>query len=114
MENCVFCGMIAGEVASERVYEDEWAFVVKDINPQAPVHLLIIPREHVPSLLELDSQEGQISAHLLGLVQKMARDNDLESNGFRVVVNTGPEGGQTVGHLHIHLLGGRVMRWPPG
>ncbi len=114
MENCVFCGMIAGEVASEKVYEDDQAFVVKDINPQAPVHLLIIPREHVSSLLELDSQESQVSAHLLSLVQKMARDHDLETNGFRVVVNTGPEGGQTVGHLHIHLLGGRVMRWPPG
>lgn len=117
--DCLFCSIVAGEIPAKRVFEDEHVIVFRDISPQAPAHLLIIPRAHIASLDALaDSgldEPGQDA--LLGrmhrIAAKVARSEGLD-RGYRTVINTGPDGGQTVSHLHVHLLGGRAMHWPPG
>jgi histidine triad (HIT) family protein len=113
--DCIFCKIAAGEIPAKKLYEDEQAIAIADINPQAPVHALIIPKQHIASLAEIGSseQEKKLVGHLHGIASQLARQQSL-SRGYRIVINTGPEGGQTVGHLHLHLLGGRQMHWPPG
>lgn len=105
MSDCLFCKIVAGELPSDRVYEDEKVIVFKDIYPKADVHLLAIPRQHVASLNELDESHDEVMAHLLRLMPKLAKQQGLD-NGFRVIINTGPGGGQEVYHLHLHLMGG--------
>ncbi|MCK5876119.1 MAG: histidine triad nucleotide-binding protein [Candidatus Marithrix sp.] len=100
---CLFCKIIAGELPSEQVYSDEKVVVFKDINPKAPIHLLIVPREHIISLNELTDDD--LTVHMMGLLPKLAKEQGL-NGGFRTVINTGPAGGQIVFHIHIHLLGG--------
>lgn len=112
--NCIFCRIARGELSSQIVHEDERAVAFRDVNPQAPLHLLVIPRRHVISLAELDGEEAELSAHLLRVVARVAREQGLEERGYRVVANVGEHGGQTVDHLHFHVLGGRRMTWPPG
>ncbi len=115
MENCIFCQIAEGELDAEICYQDQRIIVFKDVNPQAPVHLLAIPRRHIASLDELQKEEDyQLLPHLFRVINSMAREEGLEERGFRVVVNCGEEGGQTVSHLHFHLLGGRQLEWPPG
>jgi histidine triad (HIT) family protein len=109
--DCVFCRIVRGELPSRRVYEDDDAVAFADIAPQAPTHVLIVPRRHVASLDELD--DPALAGRLLVRAAALAASLGLKG-GYRVVVNTGPDGGQTVGHLHLHLLGGRAMTWPPG
>ena len=111
--DCVFCKIAAGEIPSTAVYQDELAYAFGDINPKAPVHVLIIPREHIGSLAEAGSDKRALLGHLMGVAGKIARQKSL-AKGYRVVVNTGEDGGQTVEHLHLHLMGGRQMTWPPG
>jgi len=111
--NCIFCKIVAGEIPSKPVYQDEQAYAFADLNPQAPVHILIVPREHLGSLDDSDASKRALLGHLLSTAAKIAREKGL-GKGYRVVVNTGPDGGQTVDHLHLHLLGGRAMHWPPG
>lgn len=106
--NCIFCKIATGQLSSEQVYSDEHAIVFKDIHPKAPVHLLLIPREHIPSLNELGTQHTDLIAYLLRLLPKIAKEQGL-ADGFRTVINTGPAGGQVVFHLHIHLLGGKTF-----
>ncbi|MDM8568918.1 histidine triad nucleotide-binding protein [Thiotrichales bacterium HSG1] len=101
--DCLFCKIITGELPSEQVYSDETVVVFKDINPKAPIHLLIVPREHIISLNELDNDD--LTVHMMQLLPKLAKYQGL-NGGFRTVINTGPAGGQIVFHLHIHLLGG--------
>jgi histidine triad (HIT) family protein len=96
------------------VHEDERVVAFRDINPQAPVHLLFVPRDHVASLDELDERGGDLLAALLLAVRRVARREGLAEGGYRTVINTGEDGGQTVHHLHVHLLGGRPLTWPPG
>lgn len=103
--NCLFCKIIAGEIPSEQVYSDDQVVVFKDINPKAAVHLLIVPKEHIVSLNELEEQHDSLIAHMMRLLPTIAKQQGLE-NGFRTVINTGPAGGQIIFHLHIHLLGG--------
>lgn len=103
--NCLFCKIIAGEIPSDQVYVDEKVVVFKDIYPKADVHLLVIPREHIASLEDLNPQHDSLTAHMLRLLPKLAADQGLE-NGFRTIINTGPGGGQEIYHLHMHLLGG--------
>jgi histidine triad (HIT) family protein len=103
--DCLFCKIIAGEIPSEQVYSDEQVVVFKDINPKAPVHLLMVPREHIKSLNELQAQHEGLIAYMMRLLPQIAKEQGLD-NGFRTVINTGPGGGQEVFHLHIHLLGG--------
>ena len=114
MSDCIFCRIAKQEIPATVVYEDESVIAFKDLSPQAPVHILIIPKKHVASLMEERAEDSQTLPHIMGeVVPKLANEQQL-SAGFRVVINTGEEGGQTVNHLHFHLLGGRSMQWPPG
>jgi histidine triad (HIT) family protein len=113
MTDCVFCRIVAGEIPAEVVERTEAALVIRDLNPQAPTHLLVIPKEHAADLGELVASASPADVgQLFSLASKIGRD--AGSGGYRVVVNEGKEGGQTVFHLHIHVLAGRPMRWPPG
>ncbi len=107
---CLFCEMLKGNIPYTPVYEDDNLFVIKDISPIAPVHLLIIPKEHIADATELGSR-GDISAEIFSTAQKVAKEQGL-TNGFRLVTNIGNEGGQSVSHLHFHLLGGKKLGWP--
>ncbi len=111
--DCVFCRIVAGEIPAERLHDDDQVIAIRDINPQAPTHVLIIPKQHIASMLEPDG-----TLHLYERIVEVARilapRLGVADRGFRLLVNTGPEGGQAVPHMHFHLLGGRVMGWPPG
>jgi histidine triad (HIT) family protein len=111
--SCLFCKIIDGSIPSTRVYEDEQCIAFADIHPQAPVHLLIVPRKHIGSLAEATAGDTPLLGDLLAATAKIARQKGL-GNGYRTVINTGDDGGQTVEHLHLHLLGQRSMHWPPG
>ncbi len=113
MENCIFCKIVRGEIPSAKVYEDDKVYAFRDINPQAPVHVLIIPKEHIVSAEEITAQNSGIVAHIFEIAATLAKENGLD-NGFRLVTNCGTDGGQTVGHLHFHMLAGRSLAWPPG
>ena len=113
-ENCLFCKIIAGEIPSAKVYEDDVCIAFNDISPQAPTHILIIPREHIASLDETQNQHQATLGHLLLTCAKIAREKGFAENGYRTVINTNRDGGQTVFHLHVHLLGGRPFAFPPG
>ena len=111
--SCLFCKILDGSIPSTRVYEDEDCIAFADIHPQAPVHVLVVPRKHIGSLAEAEAEDTPLLGKLLSAVAEIAHQKGL-ANGYRTVINTGDEGGQTVGHLHLHLLGGRPMHWPPG
>ena len=111
--DCLFCKIAGGEIPATKVYEDASCIAFSDIHPQAPVHLLIIPRQHIASLDEVRETYRELLGHLMLVAAELAKQQKL-SKGFRVVMNTGVDGGQTVHHLHLHLLGGRAMHWPPG
>jgi len=111
--SCLFCKIAAGEIPSTGVYQDELAYAFADINPKAPAHLLIIPREHIGSLDEAGKEHRALLGHLMWVAAEIARRKGM-GRGYRIVVNTGKDGGQTIDHLHLHLLGGRSLVWPPG
>ena len=111
--DCLFCKIIAGTIPAPRVFEDDKSIAFTDINPQAPTHVLIVPRQHITSLAEATVEDSALLGHLLWVTTEIARQRSL-THGYRTVINSGPDGGQTVDHLHIHLLGGRHMGWPPG
>ena len=113
-DHCLFCRIIAGEIPGEVLYQDEHLVAIKDISPQAPTHTLIIPREHMESLNDVGQGDEILLGHLLRVTAKVANQAGLADDGYRVVINSGPNAGQTVPHLHVHLLGGRPMKWPPG
>ena len=113
MPDCIFCRIIRGEAPAKKVYEDERAFVFEDINPQAPTHVLIIPKKHIVGLKEAQAEDAEIIGYLHLVAAQIARERGIE-NGYRTVFNVGPRAGQSVFHLHLHLLGGRSLRWPPG
>jgi histidine triad (HIT) family protein len=112
--SCVFCRIIAGQAPATIVYEDEQAVAFRDIMPQAPVHILIVPREHIPGPLDVSGDNEALVGHLVAVAAKVARQEGLAADGYRLVLNQGRYGGQSVFHLHLHLLGGRRMTWPPG
>lgn len=111
--DCLFCRMISGEIPTKKVYEDEETFVFEDIKPQAPTHVLIIPKRHIVDVKEAKKEDAEIIGKLHLVAAKIARDRKIE-NGYRTVFNVGPGAGQSVFHLHLHLLGGRTLEWPPG
>lgn len=113
MSDCLFCKIVSGEIPSKKVYKDDRILAFYDINPAAPVHVLVIPKEHIDSLAELKDEQLDLIGYLHGKLRDIARDLKLD-NGYRVVNNCRADGGQEVGHLHFHLLGGRKMLWPPG
>ncbi len=111
--NCIFCRILQGEIPSQPVYSDDLCYAFADIQPQAPTHLLLIPRRHIRSLAETSAEDQHLLGHLMTKAAELARERNL-GGGYRVVVNAGEDGGQTVDHLHLHLLGGRSLHWPPG
>jgi histidine triad (HIT) family protein len=113
MPDCIFCRIIRGDAPAKKVYEDERAFVFEDINPQAPTHVLIIPKKHIVGLKEARAEDAEIIGYLHMIAAQIARQRGIE-DGYRTVFNVGPRAGQSVFHLHLHLLGGRSLRWPPG
>ncbi len=114
MSDCIFCKVGAGQVASRVVFQDEEVLAFEDLNPQAPVHVLIIPKRHIGTLSEMRAGEQALLGHLLEAATLVAEKKGIVESGYRVVANTGKDGGQTVFHLHLHVLGGRRMTWPPG
>jgi histidine triad (HIT) family protein len=114
MDECLFCRLAKGEVDADLVHSSEQVLAFRDINPQAPVHLLLIPREHIESVKALRERHGKVLAELFQAAAHLAKANGIDRSGWRVVTNVGSDAGQTVHHLHFHLLGGRQMRWPPG
>ena len=112
--SCLFCKIASGTIPADLVHADERLVAFRDIAPQAPVHLLVVPREHIASLEAASERHADMLGALLLVARKIAREQGLSERGYRTVINTGAEGGQTVQHLHLHLLGGRTMEWPPG
>ncbi len=110
----IFKKIIDGEIPADVVYDDEHCLAFKDVNPQAPIHILVIPKKEIPSLEGASQEDQGLLGHLLLRVAEIARSQGLEVDGYRVVANIGPDGGQSVDHLHFHLLGGRSLSWPPG
>jgi histidine triad (HIT) family protein len=113
-DNCIFCKIVAGEIPAAKIYEDERAVAFRDMNPQAPTHALVIPRAHVASLNEAGAADEAVLGHLLLVAARVARDAGHADGGYRTVINTGRDAGQTVFHVHVHVLGGRALTWPPG
>jgi histidine triad (HIT) family protein len=111
--DCLFCRIVAGEIPSDRVHEDDEVVAFRDINPQAPTHVLAIPRRHIADARALTEADGPLLARLFAVLRDIADEEGLDT-GYRIVTNVGPDAGQTVFHLHLHLLGGRTMSWPPG
>lgn len=115
MSDCIFCKIANKEIPTQAVYEDDMVIAFNDLEPQAPVHVLVIPKKHIASLLATTAEDKKLLAHITcEIIPMLAKKLNIAENGFRTVVNTGKEGGQTVQHLHFHLLGGRSMQWPPG
>jgi histidine triad (HIT) family protein len=114
MADCIFCKVASGEIG-QLVYEDDLVAAFNDLNPQAPVHVLIVPKKHIEKLADVENQEDScLAGHILTVANKLALDRGVSEDGYRVVVNNGPGAGQSVWHLHFHLLGGRDLGWPPG
>ena len=114
LETCVFCRIVRGEIPAEVVYEEADVVAFRDLSPQAPQHFLLIPKRHIPSVDDLDDDDQAVIARLILAARDVARSHGLAERGYRVVTNIGDDGGQSVAHLHFHLLGGRSLSWPPG
>ncbi|OFE12634.1 histidine triad nucleotide-binding protein [Pseudohongiella acticola] len=112
--DCLFCRIAAGDIPSQEVYSDEHVYAFHDINPTAPTHILVIPRKHLNSVCDAGPDDEALMGKLLLTGQQIAQKQGVASDGFRLVINTGDQGGQTVHHIHLHILGGRQMTWPPG
>jgi histidine triad (HIT) family protein len=113
-DDCLFCRIVAMEIPAEIVYEDDTVMAFRDISPKAPVHILLIPREHITSAASLTEASGPMLGRLFAVAAQLARDEGIAKNGFRITTNSGTAAGQSVRHLHFHLMGGRQMGWPPG
>lgn len=114
MPNCLFCKIVAREISAQVVYEDDRVLAFRDINPAAPVHILIIPKKHISTLTDTNAEDTELMGHIVVTAAKLAGELGLAEKGFRLVSNCKEEGGQTVYHIHFHLIGGRQMQWPPG
>ena len=113
MKDCLFCRIVAGDIPARKVYEDEHTFAFEDIDPKAPTHILVVPKKHIRGLKEVSSEDAEIVGRCHLTAAHVARERGIE-NGYRTVLNVGPGAGQSVFHLHVHLLGGRDLKWPPG
>ena len=112
--NCLFCKIIEKKIPAKIVYEDEQVLAFEDINPQSPVHILVIPKKHIPTTLDISADENDLVGEMVQAANRIARDKGVAERGFRLVMNCNKESGQTVFHIHLHLLAGRKMHWPPG
>ena len=113
-ENCLFCKIVKGDIPSTKVYETETVYAFRDIEPQAPLHIIIIPKEHISSTNDINGENSALIADVFEAAATIARIEGFADNGYRIVNNCGMDGGQTVGHIHFHLLAGRYLQWPPG
>lgn len=114
MENCIFCKIVKGEIPSKKIYEDDKVLAFYDINSEAPIHFLVIPKTHIKSVDEINEKNCGIISHIFLIINKITRELGIDKTGYRIVNNCGKDGGQTVEHLHFHVLGGRELKWPPG
>jgi len=112
--DCLFCRIVAGEIPSDKLYEDDVVVAIRDIAPRAPTHILLLPRRHIRSAAELTVEDAPMLGRLFAVAAQLARDAGIADSGYRLVSNVGRWGGQTVDHLHVHLMGGRAFDWPPG
>ncbi|MDO4543793.1 MAG: histidine triad nucleotide-binding protein [Clostridia bacterium] len=111
MENCLFCKIVAGDIPSNKVYEDESVLAFLDIAPQAPVHILIVPKQHIESAQTLTPQSDPLLCHIFETARNLAKEYGIDQTGYRIITNVGQQGGQSVKHLHFHLIGGRTLKW---
>ena len=115
MADCIFCKIAAGEIPAQTVYEDDSVIAFKDLSPKAPVHILIVPKKHIQSVAHFEAEDKELAAHIfVDVVPKLTKELGVAEAGFRLIMNTGKDGGQSVPHLHVHLLAKRKMTWPPG
>ena len=114
MKDCLFCKIAKGEIPSKKVYEDEKVYAFYDINPEAPTHFLVIPKEHIESANDLNDNNIDIVSHIFKVIHKLVVELKIADKGYRIVNNCGEDGGQTVKHIHFHVIGGRCLQWPPG
>ena len=114
MGDCIFCKIVAGEIPSKKIYEDDKVLAFYDISPEAPVHFLVVPKEHIVSSNDITEENCSIVSHIFLVINKIVRDLNISENGYRIVNNCGTDGGQTVNHIHFHVLGARELKWPPG
>lgn len=114
MAETIFAKILRGEIPAEKVYEDDRCIAIRDVNPQAPVHVLVIPRKELVNVADATAEDAALLGHLLNVCARVAEQEGIKDSGFRIVANNGGESGQTVDHLHLHVLGGRAMTWPPG
>ncbi len=114
MSDCIFCKIIEGAIPSKKIYEDDQVIAFHDINPQAPVHILVVPKKHISGVNELAETDAALLGHIYCVIRDLVRQLGVAESGYRVVVNSGKDGQQSVPHLHFHVLGGRMMEWPPG
>jgi histidine triad (HIT) family protein len=112
--SCLFCRIIDQQVPAKAVYEDKNVFVFEDINPQAPLHILIVPKKHIPTVLDIAESDSELIGRMIQVAKKIAEERGVSERGFRLVMNCNSEAGQTVFHIHLHLIAGRPMQWPPG
>jgi histidine triad (HIT) family protein len=113
-DDCIFCKIVQGTIPAKIAFQNDEMLAFHDINPAAPTHILIVPRQHISSTAELNEQTSSLVGRMVLTAAQLAREQNIEASGYRIVTNTGSDGGQTVNHLHLHLLGGRHMAWPPG
>lgn len=111
---CLFCRIVAGEIPSAQLYSDDTVVAFRDVNPQAPLHALIVPRAHIPSISAPEAERGDLLAALVRAANQIAREQGVAESGYRLLWNAGPDAGQSVAHMHLHILGGRALAWPPG
>jgi len=114
MVDCLFCKIADGQIPAKIEFQDDLAVAFHDINPQAPIHIIIIPRKHIPTIFDITKDDREITAHLYDVANEIAKGRELVDDGFRLVINYGKSAGQEIGHIHIHMLGGRIFGWPPG
>jgi histidine triad (HIT) family protein len=114
MSECLFCKFVSGEITPNIVYQDDEVLAFRDINPQSPTHILIVPKRHIPTLNDLTPEDAELVGKLYLTAKKLAEDEGIDESGYRTVMNCNEEAGQSVFHIHLHLLGGRPMAWPPG
>lgn len=114
MSDCLFCKILDGEIPCDKVFENDQVIAFRDLNPQAPTHILVIPRKHIPTVNELTSDDKNVVAEIMLAAQAIAKQEGIEESGYRLVMNCNEGAGQTVFHIHLHILGGRTMNWPPG
>lgn len=112
--SCIFCSIVNGEIPSKKIYEDDKVCAFYDINPESPIHFLVIPKEHIKSVNEINENNSGVISHIFLVINKLVEELGIDEEGYRVVNNCGKLGGQTVDHIHFHVLGGRKLQWPPG